>query len=125
MNPMTQEVPQGARFPQAIAAPKLWCPNPKHMVCLEIRGNSMAPILCDGYIVAVDQCQNDKKKLNGAIIAVRHDKFGLVVTRFLWLGIAGMLISDNRRFDPIPFTSEWRIVGKVLWWIGVPDTEKS
>jgi phage repressor protein C with HTH and peptisase S24 domain len=62
-----------ARAEQMIAAPRLWCPNPGHTVCMRVKGNSMEPLLFDGYLIVVDQRQIDKKKLNGKmIVANRH-----------------------------------------------------
>lgn len=107
-----------ARFDQVIAAPKLWCPNPTRTVCMRVKGNSMEPALFDGYIIVVDQAQTDKKSLHGKIIVAQHEKFGLVVSRYWHLKDTQALVSDNRRHDPVPLTAAWRVVGKVLWWIG-------
>jgi hypothetical protein len=112
------------RFQQAIVAPTLWCPNPDHTICMGVRGNSMTPVLHDGYLIVVDQRQNNRKKLNGSIVVVRHDKFGLVVTRFWRLNNSEVLLPDNRSHNPVPWTAAWRVVGKVLWWIGQPAVEK-
>src|ERR1700757_2133628 len=49
-----QQVPESM-----IAAPSDWCPHPQHTLCLRVRGNSMMPLLHDGYIVAVDSSQAD------------------------------------------------------------------
>ena len=78
----------------------------------------MAPTLFDGYIIVVDEAQTEKKKLNGKMIVVHHDEFGLVVSRFWHLNDLTVLVSDNRSYEPVPWTSAWRIVGKVLWSIG-------
>jgi transcriptional regulator with XRE-family HTH domain len=107
-----------ARFDQVIAAPKLWCPNPRSTVCMRVKGNSMEPVPYDGYIIIVDQAQNQRSKLNKQIVVVRHDKFGLVVSRFWQLKKVPTLLSDNREHDPVPMSAAWTIVGKVLWWIG-------
>lgn len=107
-----------AKSRQIIAAPKLWCPNPTHTVCMRVQGNSMEPVLLDGYIIVVDQKQTDKKKLSGHMVVAHHDKYGLVVSRYWQLKDSPTLISDNRSHEPVPLTSAWRIVGKVLWWIG-------
>ena len=85
----------------------------------------MEPSLLDGYIIVVDQAQTDRKKLNGNMIVAHHDRFGLVVSRFWQLKKSEALVSDNRSHDPVPWSSAWRIVGKVLWWIGEPGNEPS
>ena len=107
-----------ARTEHFIAGPKLWCPNPNHTICMRVKGSSMEPTLFDGYIIVIDQQQNQKAKLNKQIIVAHHDKFGLVVSRFWQLKNSPALVSDNRKYDPEPFSASWSIVGKVLWWIG-------
>jgi len=107
-----------ASFDQVIAAPRLWCPNPGHTVCMRVRGDSMEPTLFDGYIIVVDQKQTEKSKLHRKMIVAHHDKFGLVVSRFWRLKNSETLVSDNRSHDPVPLSPSWRIVGKVLWFIG-------
>src|SRR5690348_15842364 len=37
-----------------LAAPMEWCPNPKSTISLRVRGNSMSPLILDGYIIAID-----------------------------------------------------------------------
>jgi transcriptional regulator with XRE-family HTH domain len=64
-----------------IAAPKDWCPNPGHTRCLRVRGNSMTPLIQDGYILAVDSSQNDQIQLNGKIVIAWHKDTGLTVPR--------------------------------------------
>jgi transcriptional regulator with XRE-family HTH domain len=108
-----------------IAAPRLWCPNPNHTVCMRVKGTSMEPTLLDGYIIVVDQRQADKNKLNRMMIVAHHKKFGLVVSRFWKVKDSEALVSDNRRHDPVPWSSTWHVVGKVLWWIGEPAQQAS
>jgi DNA-binding transcriptional regulator YiaG len=103
---------------QFIAAPRLWCPNPTDTFCMRVKGNSMEPVLFNGYIIVADQKQSDRKKLGGKVVVAKHKKFGLVVSRYWRLNDSEALISDNRIHDPVPLTSEWALVGKVLWWIG-------
>jgi len=31
-----------------------------------------------------------------------------------------MLVPDNRSHEPIHFNGGWRVIGKVLWWLGLP-----
>lgn len=103
---------------QMLAAPRFWCPNPVDTVCMRVKGTSMEPLLYNGYVIVVDQKQNERKKMHGKVIVAHHDKFGLVVSRFWQVKGSDLLVSDNRSHDPISWTPAWRIVGKVLWWIG-------
>jgi len=113
-----------ARYDKIIAAPKLWCPNPGHTVAMRVKGDSMEPKLFDGYIIVVDQQQTEKTKLNGKMVVVHHDNFGLVVSRFWQLKNSETLISDNREHEPVVWSSAWSVIGKVLWWIGEPKDEQ-
>jgi DNA-binding transcriptional regulator YiaG len=103
-----------------IAAPTEWCPNPAHTICLRVKGDSMEPLLHAGYILVVDRKQNDTDKLEDQIVVAHHRHYGLVVSRFLKIEGRGMLAPDNRIHRPVAFNAGWRMVGKVLWWMGVP-----
>lgn len=108
-----------AEVSEMIAAPALWCPNPAATSCLRVRGASMSPMIDDGDIVVVDCTQHDGKELNGKIIVAWHKKTGLTLSRFLMMKGVQLLESENRDYKPISMGRDrnWRIVGKVLWWI--------
>jgi phage repressor protein C with HTH and peptisase S24 domain len=102
------------------AAPKDWCPNPDSTICFRVKGNSMSPLILDGYIIAVDTFEIDCENLLGKIVVAYHEKKGLVVSRLTRFDHTDALISDQREHGSISLGSEfgWRIVGKVLWWTG-------
>jgi transcriptional regulator with XRE-family HTH domain len=108
-----------AEVSEMIAAPALWCPNPAATSCLRVRGASMSPMIDDGDIVVVDCEQHDGKDLNGKIIVAWHKKTGLTLSRFLMMKGVQLLESENRDYRPISMGRDrnWRIIGKVLWWI--------
>jgi SOS-response transcriptional repressor LexA len=108
-----------AEISEMIAAPALWCPNPSTTSCLRARGSSMSPMIDNGDIVVVDASQNNGKDLNGKIIVAWHKKTGLTLSRFLMMKGVQLLESENRDYKPISMARDrnWRIVGKVLWWI--------
>lgn len=110
-----------AAIESMIAAPKDWCPNPSSTSCLRVRGQSMAPTIGDGYIVAVDSSQTDRTKLDGQIvIAWKKDK-GLTVSRFKRYDHTEVLHPENPQYESITLghkSDKWKIVAKVLWWIG-------
>jgi len=105
-----------------IAAPKDWCPNPPATTCLRVRGNSMAPVICDGYILAVDSSQRDASELNGKVVVAWNRDLGLTVSRLHRYGNTEVLQPENRAYEPIVLNGEheWKILAKVLWWIGKP-----
>ncbi len=102
-----------------LAAPSSWCPNPAYTSCLKVRGRSMMPVLHDGYIVAVDKSQTDRRQLYGEMVMASHPEQGLIVSRLQRFDGTEVLVPENREHDSIAISSrEWRIVAKILWWIG-------
>jgi hypothetical protein len=52
--------------PEALwAAPLEWCPNPARIISLRVKGNSMSPLILDGYIIAVDTSDISRDDLVG------------------------------------------------------------
>jgi SOS-response transcriptional repressor LexA len=103
-----------------IAAPSQWCPNPASTSCLRVRGNSMAPLIQDGYILAVDSSQTDHSKLNGKIVIAWHKDMGLNVSRLNRYGPTEVLQPENKDYQSIVLDNKnkWKILATVLWWIG-------
>ena len=79
----------------------------------------MAPLINDGDIVAVDCAQTDPKQLSGKIVVTWQPQRGLMLSRFLLVNGTQMLESENLSYQPVPRLKNrnWRIVGRVLWWI--------
>ena len=79
----------------------------------------MSPLIDDGDIVALDYAQSDPGELNGKIVVAWHPEHGLSLSRFLRIDGLQLLESENREYEPIVFGKDrnWRLVGKVLWWI--------
>jgi phage repressor protein C with HTH and peptisase S24 domain len=104
---------------EVIAAPVAWCPNPNSTSCLRVKGKSMAPLIYDGDILAVDSSQTKHSDLNDKIVVALHKKKGLSVSRFRHIDGVELLESDNRDYEAITFSKDrnWQIVGKVLWLI--------
>jgi SOS-response transcriptional repressor LexA/DNA-binding XRE family transcriptional regulator len=108
-------------MPEAtLAAPVEWCPNPTSTMCLRVKGNSMSPLILDGYIIAVDTLDVHHDKLVGHIVVAWNVDKGLIVSRLIRFDHTDALVSDRREYESISLAREsnWRIIGKVLWWIG-------
>ena len=104
-----------------IAAPKEWCPHPSSTSCLRVQGHSMAPTISDGYIIAVDSSETDRKKLDGKIVIAWNKDAGLTVSRFRRYDHTETLQPENPQYQAITLgkkKSAWKIVATVLWWIG-------
>jgi SOS-response transcriptional repressor LexA len=103
-----------------IAVPQDWCPNPSATTCLRVRGKSMMPLIHDGNILAVDSSQTDPAKLRGKIVIAWHRDMGLIVSRLQHYDHTEVLQPESREYKSIVLDSkhEWKIMAKVLWWIG-------
>lgn len=103
-----------------LAAPIGWCPNPKSTICLRVKGNSMSPLILDGYIIAVDTFDVQHDKLVGQIVVAWNVALGLIVSRLIRFDHTEALVSDRREYESISLApeSKWRIIGRVLWWTG-------
>jgi len=87
-----------------------------------VKGSAMVPLLRSGYIIVVDTSQVNASEIeSGDIVVVSHESKGLVVSRLMHYDSMEVLVPDNREYESILLSSSgWRIVGKVLWWIGQP-----
>lgn len=103
-----------------LAAPAEWCPNPASTISLRVRGNSMSPLILDGYIIAIDTSSDAVEELVGQIVVASNIEQGLLVSRLIRFDRTDVLVSDHREFDSVSLIgpSGWRIIGKVLWWTG-------
>ena len=113
-----EDVLDQTRPETVLAAPSSWCPNPAYTSCLRVRGRSMMPLLHDDYIVVVDKFQTSRRKLYGQIVVAAHKEQGLIVSRLQRFDGTEVLVPENREYDSIAISSSWRIVAKILWWIG-------
>ncbi len=59
-------------------------PHPENVRCLRIAGDSMAPILPDHSIVAVDVTQKDVERAIGRIVCARTESDEIVIKRLWW-----------------------------------------
>jgi phage repressor protein C with HTH and peptisase S24 domain len=104
-----------------LAAPSDWCPNPTHTSCLRVHGRSMMPLIHDGYIIVIDTSQTNRLKLYGQIVVAAHKEQGLIVSRLQRFDHTEVLVPENREYESTAVSaSGWRIVAKILWWIGRP-----
>ena len=103
-----------------LAAPAEWCPNPASTISLTVKGNSMSPLILDGYIVAVDTSETSHDDLVGKIVVAWNREKGLLVSRLIRFDHTDVLVSDHREYASVLLASEsrWRVIGRVLWWTG-------
>jgi phage repressor protein C with HTH and peptisase S24 domain len=103
-----------------------WLPAPEMVTCVRISGESMAPILTEGSIVAIDHSQRDARKLDGKMVAFRQDGGASVKwckhhSPELVMGLpenketmdsGGLLVFQGDEVNEC-------IVGRVVWWWGL------
>jgi SOS-response transcriptional repressor LexA len=120
---------QEEEIDEILPLPASLCPHPDKIVCFRIAGDSMSPLLEEGYIVAVDTDQHDQARLNAQMVAARDPEGGVTVKWLRRVGRDWMLVPQHtsKRHQPVILTrggndegASWQIVGKVLWWIGMP-----
>ncbi len=96
-------------------------PNPERIRCLRLQGDSMAPYLPEGSIVAVDLDRCDPHAVEGKVVAARADD-GVVVK--LWRHSRGrvLLQSCNPTAEPVILGAAevdgGALIGQVIWaWV--------
>lgn len=104
---------------EVIAAPAMWCPHPADTTCLRVRGDSMSPLIGDNDIVAVDRSFTDPTELGGKIVVTWLRDNGLTLSRLLLVNGDRLLESENHEYETVRLGKprDWRLVGKVMWWI--------
>jgi len=99
-------------------------PHPETIRCVRISGDSMAPTLTDGSIVAVDITPVPLRNLEGRIVCSRTHDGGVVIKRLRVRNHFALLFSDNedqRTFPPIVLDLRELpdpTIGQVIWaWV--------
>ena len=79
----------------------------------------MGPLIHDGSIVAVDSSQTERSQLDGKIVVVSNEEKGLTISRFHRYRGVEVLEPENREYESTTLGTgrDWRIIGRVLWWI--------
>ena len=105
-----------------LAAPSEWSENQQSLRCIRVAGEGMAPLISDGSVVAVDLSQFDSTKLNNSIVLTWHKDFGLMIRRLKKFGAAEVLVAESDRTGTSTLTLDrnWRILGRVVWWMSRP-----
>ncbi len=80
----------------------------------------MMPLINDGYVLAVDSSQTDHSELNDKVVIAWHKDMGLMVSRLHHYDHTEVLQPENKEYESIVLNNKhkWKILAKVLWWIG-------
>lgn len=122
----TRAIDEGA-IEAFIPSLKSWSPRGSALTAFRVTGDSMAPLIRDGYIVVIDTSQRDPKKLVGKMVAAR-DRDGMTLKWLRKDRDSYILVPEHtsQRF-PVSILREedgWEIVGAVIHWIGFPPGGK-
>ena len=99
---------------------KKWIKQGHTYCCLRVRGNSMHPIISDGFIITIDLNENDPLKLERQIVAARgKDR---VILKYLILTEKDYILLPHNITEAkpivVPRTEPNPIIGKVASWWG-------
>jgi phage repressor protein C with HTH and peptisase S24 domain len=80
----------------------------------------MSSLILDGYVITVDTSEVRRDTLVGKLVVASNPERGLIVSRMIRFDHTDALVSDHREYESISLAPEsaWRIIGRVLWWIG-------
>jgi len=99
-------------------------PHPETIRCVRIRGDSMAPTLTDGSIVAVDTTPVPLRNLEGRVVCSRTAEATVVIKRLRLRDHYVLLFSDSadqQTFPPLVVDLrelEEPIIGQIIWaWV--------
>jgi transcriptional regulator with XRE-family HTH domain len=105
-----------------VMAPSDWNESKASVRCLRIAGEGMSPLILDGSVVAIDLSHFDHSELYNHVVLAWQKDFGLIVRRMKKFGAAEVLVADSDRSGSTTITLDrnWRILGRVVWWISRP-----
>jgi phage repressor protein C with HTH and peptisase S24 domain len=106
----------------SLMAPSDWSENKQSLRCIRIAGDGMSPLIGDGSVVAIDLSQFDSSRLSNAVVLAWHKDFGLMIRRLKKFGAAEVLVAESDRSGASTLTLDrnWRILGRVVWWMSRP-----
>jgi SOS-response transcriptional repressor LexA len=105
--------------------PRAWLPSRQKMVGLLVHGNSMSPLIEDGFIVIADLTRNTKTLALNHIVAA-SDGYGVAIRYLVEIGGSLWLQPHNMNVEnrAVPVGRDMRIIGVVVKWIGQPKAGK-
>jgi SOS-response transcriptional repressor LexA len=110
-----------------LSMPRHLLPQTGRLFGLKVVGDSMSPLLEEGYIALVDVAQQKPEELEGRMVAARHQDGGVTIK---WLCGPGpglyLLVPQNTShlIEVIDRGSQWTLVGEIIQWIGFPPARK-
>lgn len=97
-----------------------WLKRGHTYLCFRVQYNCMHPVICEGFIVAIDLNENEPLKLKRQIVATQYDD-GVYLNYLILTENEYVLLPHNAtEYKPIVIsrTAPNPIIGKVCWWWG-------
>jgi SOS-response transcriptional repressor LexA len=113
---------------QYLPCPKYLLPKGGAIVAVKVSGDSMAPIVDDGYMVFVDISKREPDKLINKMVAA-SDADGVTI-KWLRRDLGHYLlvphnVSQRHPVRVLNTQAGWGIVGEVVKWIGQPKPSRT
>ena len=106
-----------------LVLPRRWFPRSGELFALKVSGESMAPIIHNGYLVFVDTSKRDPKKLVERMVAAREGD-GVTIKWLRRDGDTFLLVPQHTSpLYPVRVMraeGDFSIVGEVVKWVGQP-----
>jgi SOS-response transcriptional repressor LexA len=119
----TPRVVDEKHIEEKLCLPANWVRPSQRVIAVRVAGDSMSPIIEEGYIALIDIAQRDPRRLIGTMVAAREGD-GVTIK---WLRKEGeyfQLVPQNTSLrHPVRVLtaeSDFGIVGRVIRWIGEP-----
>jgi SOS-response transcriptional repressor LexA len=110
-----------------ISFPRKWLPRGGSICAIRVTGDSMSPILQEGYIALIDTSRRDVKSLENCMVAAR-DGDGVTLKWLRKQGQMYLLVPEytSQRHPVMVWTNsdDKAIVGEVVKWIGEPHATR-
>jgi SOS-response transcriptional repressor LexA len=103
-----------------LAFPSEWLPHAESTRCLKVTGDSMSPVLEEGSVVVIDTQEREAGALIGKMVAAQDSEGAVTIKWLRKVGQEYILMAEHTslRHNPIIMRPGWKIVGRVLFWVG-------
>jgi SOS-response transcriptional repressor LexA len=109
--------------------PKEWFQPGSKIIAMKVEGDSMSPLINDGYYVLIDIAERDIKRLAGHMVAARSQHGCTVKWLRKWGKFYQLMPQHVSEEHPAPIIDpenheDFAIIGRVVKWVGEPKPPK-
>jgi len=105
-----------------LPAPKDFTGQVDKVFAIRVHGDSMSPTLEEGYLAVIEITSVGRRALYGDIVAALNPANDIVIGRLVHNDGQELLEPENKRFHAHVITGrlDWKILGRIILWIGSP-----